>query len=207
MVAVSPRGYAIKIAPMTADAEAILRALNRMWAAIREQDSRVPAVVFSLAGRTSSCNSVAWDLQPVVELSLRDADARDILETLLHQAAHAVSRESTGSEGRYHDQRFAEAARGIGLKVSTIRRAGLGYQPEGLARGTLARYQEQGRDLAKALNDWHPAEPPRSSSRTYLLLTCSCDPPRKMRMSPGVAERGPVVCSVCGQEFSASASA
>jgi hypothetical protein len=204
-------GYTLR--PVAAGDVPVLDALRSAWEAIREQDNRLPSAVFDLQPRhPSTCSSVEWSTAPIIVLSLKHASGenlagRDVLAELLHLAGHAASYEATGSEGRYHSAEFAETARGLGLSVSAQRTAGVGYQPEGLARGTVSRYQEQIRALDKALKGWHP-EVIRKRDRSAILLTCSCNPPRKMRMSPGVAALGPVTCEICGQEFRiASASA
>lgn len=187
----------------------ILDALGAMWEAIREQNSAVPAASFDLQPtRSSSCGTVEWDTAPIVVLNLKDASgqnlpARDILFLLLHLASHAASHEATGSESRYHSADFAEAARGLGLAVSSTRVPGVGYQPEGLARGTLSRYQAQIRGLGKALASWKP-DTVRKRARSPLAYTCSCEPSRRLWMHEGVASKGPVTCGVCGELFVAA---
>lgn len=207
-------GVTIRVLFVAETDRAVLAALASLWHAISEQNDRIPdPVIFDLQPRhPSTCSSVEWDTAPIIVLNLKDASgrtlpARDILDTLLHLAAHAASRASSrASESRYHSAEFAEAARTIGLNVSGDRVPGIGYRPEGFVRGTLTRYQEQTRELTKALKDWHP-EVIRKRDRSAILLTCKCDPPRKIRVSPGVAALGPVTCGVCGELFTpASAS-
>jgi hypothetical protein len=185
----------------------VLRALNTLWDEIRSQLADVPIATFDLQpGRPSSCGSVEWDTAPVIVLNLRDGyhqnlPARDTLFTLLHLAAHAASRgTSTGSEGRYHSAQFADAARQLGLDVSHERIPGIGYRPEGLARGTLARYSSGLAKLDTALKNWEP-EVSRRRDRSAIPLVCSCEPPRRMRMSAGVVALGPITCGVCGEPF------
>jgi hypothetical protein len=138
-------------------------------------------------------------------LDLKDSSgqklpARDVLFLLLHLASHAVSDTGTSSEGRYYDADFADAAAKLGLEVSAIRRPGIGYQPEGLARGTLTSYRDVIRALDRAMAKWDPATV-RKRSRSPLPYICSCVPPRRVWTYAGVADRGPVSCGVCGQEF------
>lgn len=206
---VVPPGYRlVKIRTVAEADRPVLQALESMWEPIRANDSRVPPVTFDLQpGHSSSCGTVSWDTAPVIVLDLKDDSggnlpARDVLFLLLHLASHAASSGAVSSEGRYHSAAFAEAAGKLGLEVSE-RIPGIGYRPEALARGTLTRYKDAMRRLDKALETWTP-EVIRKRDRSAILLTCSCNPPRKIRMSPGVASIGPVVCSVCGQEFSTS---
>jgi hypothetical protein len=183
----------------------VLVVLSAMWEAIRDQLPGVPRVTFDLEpGRTSSCNSVEWSTAPIVVIDLKDSTgrklpAKDVLFILLHLASHAASHEATGSEGRYHDPQFREAARIAGLEVSD-RIPGVGYRPEALARGTLSRYRDVTRRLDAALGKWNP-DTVRKRSRSPGTYTCSCQPPRRMWMHPGVADKGMVTCGVCGQPF------
>jgi hypothetical protein len=177
-----------------------------MWDALRAQLEGVPAVTFVLQpGRSSSCASVEWDVSPVIVLNLKTASgqtlsARDVLFLLLHLASHAASHKAAGSEARYHAKDFADAARTLGLEVSSERIPGIGYRPEALAHGTLTRYKAEIRGLDKALSDWQP-DTDRKSGRSPLAYTCSCTPVRRLWMHAGVAGKGPVTCGVCGQPF------
>jgi hypothetical protein len=184
----------------------VIEALDAAWAKIRQADRSVPAVTFELQpGRSSSCGTVEWDVSPHLVLNLKDESGeslsgREILKTLLHHGAHAAALGSTGAEGRYHSAQFAEAARLLGLTVSQDRIPGIGYAPDGLARGTLTRYEPEIRALDKALASWQP-ETLRKRDRGPQTYVCSCDPPRRLRMNTGQADKGPVTCGICGQDY------
>lgn len=139
----------------------VLAALSSLWRKIREKDSRAPDVVIDLQpGRPSSCGTVEWDTAPVLVMNLKQGDEKltgaQILEWMLHMAAHAASFGDTGAEGRYHSQAFAEAARGLGLSVSSTRIPGIGWSPQGLARGTRTRYATEVRAIDRVMRHWTP---------------------------------------------------
>lgn len=147
-----PPGCRIMILPVAETDAPVLDALGAVWQAIRAQLAGAPPVAFNLQpGRSSSCGTIEWDTAPIIVLNLKDTSgrnlpARDILFLLQHLAAHAASRDATGSENRYHSADFADAASTLGLNVSE-RIPGIGSRPESLARGTLTRYQGEIRRL------------------------------------------------------------
>ena len=128
---------------------------------------------------------------------------------MLHQAAHALSyqpgkRLPTG--GYYHPAQFRDAAETLGLEAKPddpVGGAGRGWSETSLARGTRTRYKAELSALNIALTRWTPAGEPAApyADRNNLVLTCQCDPPRKMRMSARVAALGPVTCGICEQPF------
>jgi hypothetical protein len=198
-----PPGY--KLVRMAATDIPVLQALDSAWAEIRAADSRIPSVTFDLQpGRPSSHATIEWDVAPIIVMNLKDADrkltGREILPVLLHHAAHAATFGSTkATEGWYHGTEFAEAAKLLGLKLGD-RRPGLGYLPEGLAPGSITRYRTAIDRLDRAIAAWKP-EVMRKHDRGPVPFACQCDPPRRLRMNKGVADKGDVICSICGGQF------
>ena len=147
-----------------------------------------------------------------------------VFEVLLHEAAHGLNAarriQDSSRGGRYHNVRFKATAEDLGLLVDQAR-------PYGWARTSLAptarsRYDTeivhlgeamriarrieadlrigesstaQGGDSGKNGGTQPRPEPPRPA-------TCGCG--RRMRMAPSVLAQGPVLCGVCGREFSTS---
>jgi hypothetical protein len=147
-----------------------------------------------------------------------------VFEVLLHEAAHGLNAarriQDSSRGGRYHNVRFKATAEDFGLVVEQAR-------PYGWARtslGSFARSQydteiahlgeamriarrvaadvrigestvEQGADSGPNGGTQPRADPP-------LPATCGCG--RRMRMAPSVLAQGPVLCGVCGREFSTS---
>jgi hypothetical protein len=147
-----------------------------------------------------------------------------VFEVLLHEAAHGLNAaqriQDSSRGGRYHNVRFKATAEDLGLVVEQAR-------PYGWARTSLApvarsRYDAEIVHLGEAMRiarriEANPRidesttgqdadsgtnggtqprpEPPRPA-------TCGCG--RRMRMAPSVLAQGPVLCGVCGREFSTS---
>lgn len=214
-----PPGF--KIVPVTAEDDAILRALERTWEKVRVQDDRIPNVVFEIApGRESTCTSVGFDqVWPVIQLNLmrdgRKVTGAELLQTLLHQAAHALIYEPgkvRPSEGRYHPRAYRDAGVGLGLDVEAsdpVTKAGDGWRQTALARGTLTRYRPEVDRLNRALDHWTATEQPkteRTGSRNGVMLMCSCLPPRKIRIrgNPENIDVSRIRCEICGELFAVS---
>lgn len=150
-----------------------------------------------------------------------------VFEVLLHEAAHGINAargvKDTSRGGRYHNKRFADTARQVLLRVRAMPPYGLAatdltpaaldrYGPtiEGLGdamriarqlraglrigadgseiEGTL----EGGKTGGKDKGDGQPKAGARAAA-------CGCG--RKMRMAPSTLAAGPVVCGLCGTEF------
>ena len=146
-----------------------------------------------------------------------------VFEVLLHEAAHGLNAarriQDSSRGGRYHNVRFKRTAEDLGLVVEQGRpygwaRTSLGpvarsrYDTEIAHLGDAMRIArrvaadtrigestEQGADSGKNGGTQPRPEPPRPA-------TCGCG--RRMRMAPSVLAQGPVLCGVCGREFSTS---
>lgn len=193
------------LAPVVAERdEQVARALSRLWERIRAEDSRVPEITMDLTpSRSSSCSSVGWDGDPIVALNLqRDGEnltGRELLEYLLHQAAHGVVGTVTASEGRFHPEAYRDVAAGLGLDVEYSGR-GLGWDRTSLARGTVTRYRAEVDQLDRAVRSWEPIAV-RKGNRGPVKMICSCSPPRILRTSGGTAAGPGIRCEACGKLF------
>ena len=190
-----------------------MNALEDDWHQIQQEEPEIPAVIFYLTeGRSSSCATVSWygtrDL--IIRINLmhegRNRNGLDILQQLLHLAAHAATpATSTASEGRYHSREFSSEALKFGLGVE--RQPGVGYFPlPDLSSATRKRYRPAIGKLDRAMRTWEP-EVVRARQRGPVGLLCQCSPetnglPEKpIRASSGVADRGGIVCTDCSQPF------
>lgn len=214
-----PPGYRATLVAVSEQDAAVISALDKLWAKIREQDERIPAsMIFDLTpGRSSSCTSVGFDQPwPVIEINLKDPDghtisAKDALAFLLHQASHAIAGPQMTSEGRYHPRSFADAGVSLGLDVEAsdpVTKAGDGWSLTSLARGALTRYRPEVDVLDRALRKWTPTEQPkakRADSRNGVVLACLCVPPRKIRLrgDPAKIDVTRIKCEICGVNFEA----
>ncbi|MGH3402853.1 MAG: hypothetical protein ACRDRJ_10190 [Streptosporangiaceae bacterium] len=208
----TPPGYRATLEPMTPEDERVTAALDAVWKRVRELNPGVPGVVIKIgAGPDTSHSGVGWDEPvPVLRLGLMRGDhvatAGELLEVLLHHAAHAITGPTMTTEGLYHSSGYRDTAGQLGLiaePVSTERKVGgSGWSKTSLARGTLGKYRAETAALTRALARWQPTDDPRAhrDSRNGVVASCSCTPPRKIRMRSGF-DLGPVVCGVCGEPF------
>jgi hypothetical protein len=144
--------------------------------------------------------------QPVIEINLRPggriSTAAELLQTLLHQAAHPIAGSVKASEGRYHHAEYRQAAAGLGLDAQPD---STGWGQTSLASGTRTRYRNELAALDRALAKWEPTDQVKTerSSRNGVTLVCSCKPPRKIRIrgNPENVNIGDIRCEICEELF------
>jgi hypothetical protein len=126
--------------------------------------------------------------------------ARDVLGTLLHEAAHGLADirgvKDTSRQGRYHNLKYARLAGEVGLDVACDPATGWSQTtvPEALAEA----YADVLTDLAAALVLWRYAEQQRpTSTSSRNLLACACPCGRKLRVARQTLEQAPIVCGAC----------
>ena len=132
----------------------------------------------------------------------------EVLATVLHEAAHAMCAfrgvEDTSQGGRYHNAKFAAAARELGLDVAS--QGGRGLAATSLAEGTAEKFATAVKALdaaviqAKAQRRQDEDRPSRSGP---VKAVCTCDPVKVMRISPSQLLRGVIRCEDCGEAFRA----
>lgn len=149
-----------------------------------------------------------------------------VFEVLLHEAAHGLNAKrgikDTSRGGRYHNARFKASAEELGLVVSQMPPYGwahteLGpdalvtYESEITAIGDVMRIarriganvrlggaEETAEIGGESGAGAGGADAERGSGTGPAMCVCG----RRMRMAPSVLAQGPVLCGVCGQEFS-----
>jgi hypothetical protein len=147
-----------------------------------------------------------------------------VFEVLLHEAAHGMNAargvQDSSRGGRYHNARFKATAEDLGLVVKNgppygWARTSLGPVARGRYDSEIARLGEAMRIARRVTPDLRGGETTREqgadaerngSTRArhdqQPAATCGCG--RRLRMAPSVLAKGPVVCGLCGQEFSTS---
>ena len=203
----------------------LVTALDAAWARIRELHPDVPEVVITMASGSAITRrktagqllghfaAARWQRGAVQlpELFVSGEGlgrgARDVLGTLLHEAAHGLAHarqiKDTTRQGRWHNARYRDLARELGLDVAQA--PGIGWSDTTLATGTAREYAAVLRRLDAALVAFRHAEfrgRGRASSNNLLVAQCAC--PRKIRASATVLAAGPITCSRCGDDFTAS---
>ena len=157
--------------------------------------------------------------------------AAEVFEVLLHEAAHGLNAargiKDASRGGRYHNQRFRMTAVALGLKVEQVRPYGWAkttltttaaedYAAEIASLGQAMRISRQlevgvrlgdGQDGGGVGLEAGGAGGPGGGGRTRNGVGAACGCGRRMRIAPSVLARGPVLCGVCGSEFSTGRSA
>jgi hypothetical protein len=213
----------------------LISALTALWNAIRERHASVPAVVLlpapsltrkmnvlghfaPLRWKVTKANDQPWLHEVVVVAEHLDRGAEDILETLLHESAHAMNfARGIGdcSRSQYHNERFKEAAEELGLEVQRI--PNYGWARTSLAPGTAERYRVGVAELRAVLIHRHrkvvlagttnggttttPEDEGGPRSR-HLKATCAC--PLVIRVSKKTLEKTTIRCESCDAPFRVS---
>jgi SprT-like family len=215
----------------------LIAALTNLWNAIRERHDAVPPVVLLPAPSQSRRMNVLGHFAPlrwkapssgdegrihevVVVAEHLDRGADDILETLLHEAAHAMNF-ARGvhdcSRSQYHNERFKCAAEELGLDVKRVPH--YGFASTTLPKTTAALYQRGVVELHAVLIHRRkavtlPAVPTGGDTPTtsdgedgprsrHLKATCAC--PLVIRASRKTLVATTIRCETCGEPFRASA--
>ncbi|MFI9332922.1 hypothetical protein ACIGZJ_35980 [Kitasatospora sp. NPDC052868] len=221
----------------------IITALERVWAQIQRHHPEVPDCVMitgsGLTGRKGRGGQPAgmkrghhsadkW-VEPggrapeiFVAGELLALGGREVLQTLLHEAAHAVGArrgiKTTSSQGnRWHNRRFAELAKELGLEPPKRAQPVLGFSFCVVTDATLARYARavQGFDGAQlpfleagaggaaggvdAPKEKKPPAEKTGGKRVKVL--CGCEPPRTLQLTPKSLSDGAVLCGLCHEAF------
>lgn len=220
MVGASSAGVVMTLARECQDGVGgeLVGALEVCWAAIRARHPEVPpAVLVTGAGTPGPRGGVrlghfaASRWRTDGEATLGEVfvggeglarGARDVVATLLHEAAHALADrrriQDTSRQGRYHNRRFKRLAEELGLRVE--HHPALGWSPTTLPDATSEWYAPVIAALAEALTVHRAAEPTQRRRRpSSVACVCSCG--RRIRIAPSVLEHGPVICGVCSGPF------
>jgi hypothetical protein len=198
---------------------AVVAALEGAWTAVRTYHPDVPQVVVILgAGSEARRGLFKWGHFAAARWHVAGANrpevlvsgeglrrgARDVLATLLHEAAHGIANtrriQDTSRQGRWHNRRFATLAGELGLKVTQDQ--GTGWSQTHLTEQLAERYADQLTGLGSALLLWRHAElqlgTPTGSRN---LLACSCACGRKLRVAKSTLEQAPIICGACDEPF------
>jgi len=200
----------------------LVTALGRTWAAIMARHPDVPAVVITLGSGSGGARLKLGHFAPdrwqrgdgrVPELFVGGEGlakgARDVLGTLLHEAAHGVATvreiQDTSRQGRFHNTRYRALAEELGL---TVAKAGpIGWSDTTVPDATATLYRAELRRLGDALVAYRRLDPVgrggRKNNNNGVAARCGCD--RRIRVAESVLEAGPITCGLCGTDFEVSA--
>jgi len=207
----------------------LIRALTAVWSEIRRHHSDVPGVVLlpaPAAGRRVLGHFAAlrWSAvrhpgggylhEVVVSAEYLNRDPEDVVETLVHEAAHAMNFArgiKDCSKNQYHNRHFKAGAEELGLEVKQMEHYGWAHTI--MTDATELRYAEVTASLALVLvhrrsnlaaeappsSDGHTANADDMSASRNRKAVCSCG--FIIRMSRKTASKTTVRCDACGGAF------
>lgn len=222
--------------PSPATASALVAACETAWADIQSHHPELPDAVIVLGTGVERGRLVKlghwWGGRWIADGQVRGEvliagealhlEPKQVFEILLHEAGHGINAargvKDTSRGGRYHNQRYADTAREVLLRVRPMSPYGMAdtrLSDAALDRyeGTIAQLGDTMRivrqlERTKALGTEQElgsegnGSNGRRSSGSNAVATCPCG--RRMRMAPSVLSAGPVTCGLCGQEFVAT---
>jgi hypothetical protein len=198
-------------------ASLLVAALEHAWTTIRQRHPDVPDAVLVVAsgseGRRLNLGHFAahrWQVQGADRHEVLvggeglQRGPLDVLGTLLHEAAHGLAhaREiaDTSRQGRYHNHRYAQLARELGLEVTT--QPPIGWSHTTVPEPTANRYAARLEQLTAALVLWRRLELRAGNGKTSRnLLACTCGCGRKVRAAKATLAEAPILCARCEEPF------
>lgn len=205
---------------------ATIQVLEQAWQLIRQIHPEVPEVVLVLLDvktsrtRAGHFANSRWRVVPGRESShevalspRRLADPLAVLETLLHEAAHASlwpeHRGGVSKDGYYHKKEFRDRCKAFGLECSFVHARYGWARTSWPSAGPSRQYRRIAVMLARELvattsaTPTLPLPPTRQVPHAGLSrLLCQCDPPRSIYASKSVQAGGGLRCQKCRGDFS-----
>lgn len=214
---------------------ALIEALSRIWQRIRERHPTVPAVVLLPAPAQNGRRNVLGHFAPlrwqtkkgddhhlhevVVVAEHLNRGVEDILETLIHEAAHAANFEEgikdCSPTSQYHNTHYRDRAEAFGLDVTKVPNYGWAYTR--LKPDTKTRYGPEVDELARVLvhrrspilpktppiDPTNPADNDSSDDDAkpsrHLKAVCGCG--FIIRASKTTLSATTIRCESCGEPF------
>jgi hypothetical protein len=201
-------------------ASPILKVLEDTWLEIRRRHPDIPPAVIIIASGTGGKYPRwghhapgRWNVagQQYAEVMISGEGLyrtpREVLVTLLHEAAHALAHErglkDTSRQGRYHNKQFKTLAEELGLTVTHDDRTG--WSAATITPATERAYARQLDSLAKAMTLWRHSEttPGSTTRRNTNLLAACCPCGRSIRVAASTLAEAPIICQACDGKFQA----
>jgi curved DNA-binding protein CbpA len=199
-------------------ASRVLKVLEDTWMEIRRRHPEIPAVVIIIASGTDGKQArfghhapgrwqVAGEQRSEIMISGEGLkrSAREVLGTLLHEAAHALAAErgikDTSRQGRYHNIQFKKLAEELGITVQADPR--IGYSVTSVPDATAAHYTSQLAALQAAMTMWRRSETPTGPTQrrnsNFIAAICPCG--RTIRAAASTFDAAPILCEACAGYF------
>jgi hypothetical protein len=212
-------------------ASAVVAACERAWRSIQAHHPEVPDAVIVLGSGVERGRLVKlghwWGGRWLADGQVRGEvliagealhlEPAQVFEVMLHEAAHGINAargiKDTSRGGRYHNQRYASAAKEVLLRVRPM-------PPYGMAETLLSaaaaeRYADDITGLGEAMriarqlerattrepgaDDSSGGDDREKASGRSTSAACGCG--RRVRVAPSTLAAGPIVCGLCGSAF------
>ena len=195
----------------------IVRVLEDIWRAIRARHGELPAVVIIIASGTERKQPVwghhapgRWQAgnEQRAEIMISGEglrrQPRDVLGTLLHEAAHALAAargiKDTSRQHRYHNTKYKMLAEELGITVTFD--PTIGWSITTVPDHTAEDYADQLTALQAAMTLWRTDEeltPTQRRNSNLIAAICPCG--RSIRAASSTLAEAPIVCTACGEPF------
>jgi hypothetical protein len=195
----------------------ILAVLEDTWQAIRVSHPEIPLVVIIVASGTDGKQARyghhapgRWHVnhEERTEIMISGEglrrDARDVLGTLLHEAAHALAAargiKDTSRQGRYHNTKFKTLAEELGINLTFD--PAIGWSITTVPDRTAEAYADQMAALHAAMTLWRTDEmlaPAQRRNTNLIAAICPCG--RSIRAAASTLAEAPIICTACGEPF------
>jgi len=201
-------------------ASRIIKVLEETWMEIRRWNPEIPAVVIIIASGTDGKHPRwghhapgRWNVagEQLTEIMISGEGlhrtAREVLATLLHEAAHALAHargiKDTSRQGRYHNAKFKACAEEAGLAVEHD--DNFGWTVTTLTPATELAYAAQLQALTDAMTLWRHGETTTGpkARRSHNLIAAICPCGRSIRVAASTLAEAPITCQACDQDFQA----
>jgi hypothetical protein len=198
-------------------ASLLVAALEHTWTTIRSRHPDVPQAVLVVASGSEG-KRVNWGHFAPHRWQVAGADRHEVLVggeglqrgpsevlgTLLHEAAHGLAQargvQDTSRGGRYHNRRYAQLARELGLDVASVKP--IGWSATTVPETTAGAYAGQLAELQAALVLWRRQEHRiGSGTRSRNLLPAACGCGRRIRVAKATLAEASILCGACAQPF------
>jgi curved DNA-binding protein CbpA len=201
-------------------ASRIIKVLEDTWMEIRRWNPEIPPVVIIIASGTDGKQTRLghhapgrWNVagEQLTEIMISGEGlrrtAREVLATLLHEAAHALAHargiKDTSRQGRYHNTKFKKCAEEVGLAVEHD--DNFGWSVTTITPATELAYAHQLQALTDAMTLWRHGETPAGpkARRSHNLIAAICPCGRSIRVAASTLAEAPITCQACDQDFQA----
>ncbi len=203
---------------MSGESVRLLTTLDSVWSAIRVAHPDVPPVVLLTAPSDRSQRKIGhfWALkwqhrtagnlhEVVLVAEYLNRTANDVLEVLLHEAAHAcnfVRGIKDCSANQYHNRAFRKTAEELGLHVE--QRSHYGFARTSLTTETVKRWAEQiellGREI-QVSRRWKRRRELGVQTPNSRNLRASCACGFLIRVSRSTLSQTEIQCGRCRKAF------